>query len=407
MAEQVLHLDKVTPGGLKDYVERARKFLEDSKNNVNPFDQYKPEVPHGFDLKPGDALFDEMEELGLQELSKVGFVLIAGGLGERLGYSDIKITLPVTILQEDYMYIKFYSRYIKAIEDRVAKELSDPTFRVPFCIMTSDDTNDKTVAVLKHGEYFGLHEDQITIVKQENVPALLDNDGKFALAKNGFKIDTKPHGHGDIHTLLYQNKVAEKWQQLGKEWMVFIQDTNALAMRTIPTVLGVSRKNNWEMNTIAIPRRPGEAIGAICKLIDQSDSSKEITINVEYNQLEALLKAKWDKGSDVPNEQGLSYFPGNTNTLIFKIPEYVQTLEKTKGVIPEFVNPKYADESRTVFKAPTRLECMMQDYPKLLTNRGTVGFTTYDAWFCFSPVKNKHEDACKLYERGLSSHGAA
>lgn len=236
---------------------------------------------------------------------------------------------------------------------------------------------------------------------------MLDNDGRFALTKNAFKIDTKPHGHGDIHTLLYQNKVAEKWQKLGKEWMVFIQDTNALAMRTIPTVLGVSRKNNWEMNSIAIPRKPGESIGAICKLIDQSDSSKEVTINVEYNQLEALLKAKWDKGSDVPNEQGLSYFPGNTNTLIFKIPEYVQTLEKTKGVIPEFVNPKYADESRTVFKAPTRLECMMQDYPKLLTNKGTVGFTTYDAWFCFSPVKNKHEDACKLYERGLSSHGAA
>lgn len=155
----MLHLDRVTPGGLKDYVERARKFLEDSKNNVNPFDQYKPEVPHGFDLKPGDALFDEMEELGLQELSKVGFVLIAGGLGERLGYSDIKITLPVTIVQDDYMYIKFYARYIKAIEDRVARELNDPEFRVPFCIMTSDDTNDKTVAVLQHGNYFGLHQD--------------------------------------------------------------------------------------------------------------------------------------------------------------------------------------------------------------------------------------------------------
>jgi UDP-sugar pyrophosphorylase len=38
-------LNKVTPGGLKDYVFRARKFLEDSKNNVNPFEHYKPEIP--------------------------------------------------------------------------------------------------------------------------------------------------------------------------------------------------------------------------------------------------------------------------------------------------------------------------------------------------------------------------
>lgn len=39
---------------------------------------------------------------------------------------------------------------------------------------------------------------------------------------------------------------------------------------------------------------------------------------------------------------------------------------RTKGVITEFVNPKYADDTKTKFKAPTRLECMMQDYPKLL-----------------------------------------
>jgi UDP-sugar pyrophosphorylase len=46
-------------------------------------------------------------------------------------------------------------------------------------------------------------------------------------------------------------------------------------------------------------------------------------INVEYNQLDPLLKAKWEKGGDVANDKGFSDFPGNTNTLIFKIPEYV------------------------------------------------------------------------------------
>jgi UDP-sugar pyrophosphorylase len=107
-AAQVIHLDKVTPGGMQDYVERARRFLENSKNNVNPFDKFKPEVPHGFDLKPGDALYDEMEEIGLGELGKVGFVLIAGGLGERLGYSGIKIDLPVTTIEENYCYLKYY-----------------------------------------------------------------------------------------------------------------------------------------------------------------------------------------------------------------------------------------------------------------------------------------------------------
>lgn len=161
------------------------------------------------------------------------------------------------------------------------------------------------------------------------------------------------------------------------------------------------------MNSIAVPRKPGEAIGAVCRLIDQTDSSKEVVINVEYNQLDPLLKAKWDKGGDVPNEKGFSYFPGNTNTLVFKLPEYVENLEKTKGVIPEFVNPKYADEARTTFKAPTRLECMMQDYPKLLSNKGAVGFTTYETWFCFSPVKNNIKDGAVLCSKGMPSFSAA
>lgn len=100
-------------------------------------------------------------------------------------------------------------------------------------------------------------------------------------------------------------------------------------------------------------------MGAICKLVDETDPSKEIVINVEYNQLDSLLREKWNPKGDIKNDIGYSYFPGNTNTLVFKIPEYYENLEKTGGVIPEFVNPKYANAAKTVFKSPTRLECMM------------------------------------------------
>ena len=113
------------------------------------------------------------------------------------------------------------------------------------------------------------------------------------------------------------------------------------------------------MNSVCVPRKPGEAMGAICRLVNENDASDELVINVEYNQLDSLLRQKWNKDGDVPNDEGYSQFPGNTNTLVFKIPEYVENLTRTGGVIPEFVNPKYADEARNTFKAPTRLECMM------------------------------------------------
>lgn len=48
-----------------------------------------------------------------------------------------------------------------------------------------------------------MKKEHVDIVKQENVPALIDNEGQIAIDDSSFKIITKPHGHGDIHTLLY------------------------------------------------------------------------------------------------------------------------------------------------------------------------------------------------------------
>ena len=114
----------------------------------NPFDIYKPEVPTGIFLKPGEQAMDEMEAEGLKELHKTGFVLIAGGLGERLGYSGIKIDLPVSIIEKDYCYLKYYAQFIHACTQRALPFVSDDKkkdFYVPLCIMVSDDTHDRTV----------------------------------------------------------------------------------------------------------------------------------------------------------------------------------------------------------------------------------------------------------------------
>lgn len=191
----------------------------------NPFDAYKPEVPDGVFLKPGTEDFDIFEEEGLKELSKVGFVLIAGGLGERLGYSGIKINLPVCTIDEDYCYLKYYANYALACKERALQILpasQKSGFYIPFCIMVSNDTHDRTMELLKKNNYFGLGKDKVDIIKQENVPALINNDATIAFDKENFKVITKPHGHGDVHQLLYHSGVAKKWKNLGKDWMVFI-----------------------------------------------------------------------------------------------------------------------------------------------------------------------------------------
>ncbi|GAB2270425.1 universal stress protein [Dionaea muscipula] len=134
-------------------------------------------------------------------------------------------------------------------------------------------------------------------------------------------------------------------------------------------------------------------------------SGRIMVINVEYNQLDPLLRATINAEGDVNAETGFSPFPGNINQLILELGAYIEELNKTGGGIKEFVNPKYKDASKTSFKSSTRLECMMQDYPKTLPATARVGFTVMDAWLAYAPVKNNPEDAAKVPE-GNPYHSA-
>ncbi len=53
---------------------------------------------------------------------------------------------------------------------------------------------------------------------------LTDNDAHLALdAKDPFSVQTKPHGHGDVHALLHSTGLARAWKAKGFEWVCFFQ----------------------------------------------------------------------------------------------------------------------------------------------------------------------------------------
>jgi UDP-sugar pyrophosphorylase len=100
---------------------------------------------------------------------------------------------------------------------------------------------------------------------------------------------------------------------------------------------------------------------------------------------------------------------GNINQLLFAAKPYLAALEATKGAMPEFVNPKYKDATKIEFKKPTRLECMMQEFPTILKDSDAekVGFTSIAASMCFSPVKNATSDGAELQKSGTHPGVAA
>lgn len=142
-----------------------------------------------------------------------------------------------------------------------------------------------------------------------------------------------------------------------------------------------------------------------------TDPEKSLVINVEYNQLDPLLSTQGDCKGDVSDPAtGYSPYPGNANNLIFELESYARTLDgEDQGVVVEFVNPKYKDSTRTEFKKATRLECMMQDFPKLLQKEmgssANIGFTMFERWFSFSPAKNSLESGQDAVKGGSSAPG--
>ena len=63
----------------------------------------------------------------------------------------------------------------------------------------------------------------------------------------------------------------------------------AVVRRRVCMHAGVSTEKGWDMNSLCVPRVAKEAIGAICTL--RHRDGKCMTVNVEYNQLDPLLRS--------------------------------------------------------------------------------------------------------------------
>ncbi|EED88709.1 hypothetical protein THAPSDRAFT_42326 [Thalassiosira pseudonana CCMP1335] len=417
LAEQIADLDGSYPGGLPAYLSKAQTLLKESADGTNPFAEFEAYVPEGESLSFEDPnasahtgmTFSEAEQAGLTGIGDTVFVLVAGGLGERLGYSGIKLGLETNTVTNK-SYLEVYAKYIQAMQRMAHIKTGKDHIRIPLVIMTSDDTDPLTRKLLEDNDNFGFDEGQVTIVKQEKVAALSNGNAGLSM-KSKWKVETKPHGHGDVHHLLYREGLVDHWYNEGKKHVIFLQDTNALVINSVLPTLGVSIAKGFHMNSICIPRLAGEAAGAIARLEHKTDPEKSLVINVEYNQLDPLLSNQGDRKGDVadPNT-GYSPFPGNANNIVIEMGAYERTLRgEDQGVVIEFVNPKYKDDARTEFKKPTRLECMMQDIPKLfqkeMGSEANIGFTMFDRWFTFSPAKNSLDAGVEDVKKGGKAPG--
>lgn len=239
-------------------------------------------------LKEIEAKKQQFKETGLQAIreGKVGAVLLAGGMGTRLGSDNPKGMYNIGLTKEVYIF----QRLIENLMD-VVKEAG---CYVPLYIMTSDKNHEATTAFLKEHDYFGYAPEFVTFFMQDMAPAT-DYQGKVYLEEK-YKMSTSPNGNGGWYTSMHKWGVAQKAMADGVEWLNIFSVDNVLQRIADPVFVGAVMENGCVSGSKVVKKvTPDEKVGVMCL----EDGKPSI---VEYYELtEELMNAKDDAGDPAYN----------------------------------------------------------------------------------------------------------
>ncbi len=226
---------------------------------------------------------ETLSKAGLDAIKagRVGAVLLAGGMGTRLGSDNPKGVYNIGVTRELYIF--------ECLINNLMEVVKKAGCFIPLFVMTSDKNHEKTVSFMKEHHYFGYDEAFIFFFKQEMAPAV-DYEGKVYLESKG-KIATSPNGNGGWFISLARNGLLDKIHEMGVEWLNIFAVDNVLQKIADPVFVGAVLEANAEVGAKVVKKAdPKEKVGAMCK----EDGRPSI---VEYYELtDEMANEKNEKG---------------------------------------------------------------------------------------------------------------
>lgn len=230
-----------------------------------------------------DASRERFTKTGLQTIraGKVGAVLLAGGMGTRLGSDNPKGMYNIGLTREVYIF----ERLIENLLDVV--KLSDTWIHL--FVMTSDKNHEKTTSFLKEHDYFGYRPEYIHFFRQEMAPSS-DYNGKVYM-ESRCKISNSPNGNGGWFSSMREGGMLDVVEKAGIEWLNIFAVDNVLQRIADPCFIGATVEKGCEAGAKVVKKNaPDERVGVICL----EDGRPSI---VEYYELtDELMNAKNEKG---------------------------------------------------------------------------------------------------------------
>lgn len=231
---------------------------------------------------------DKYYEKGMEAIraGKVGAVLLAGGMGTRLGSDDPKGMYNIGLKKDMYIFERLFVNLME-----VTDEAGCP---LHLFIMTSDKNHDATVKFMTEHAFFGYEAEYVHFFRQEMAPAA-DYSGKIYMESKS-RMSTSPNGNGGWYISMQNTSMTDIVKQAGIEWLNVFAVDNVLQRIADPVFIGaVLEKNCVAGSKVVKKNAPDEKVGVMCL----EDGRPSI---VEYYELtEELMRAKDENGNPAYN----------------------------------------------------------------------------------------------------------
>lgn len=201
---------------------------------------------------------EEFNKIGLEAVrqGKVAAVLLAGGMGTRLGSDDPKCMYDIGLTHPVYIMERLVSNLMDVVNEAGG-------IFVPFFIMTSDKNHDKTVSFMKKMNYFGYDPSKVFFFKQEMAPAA-DYNGKVYMETKS-RISTSPNGNGGWFLSMKRAGLIDKVHELGIEWLNTFAVDNVLQRIADPVFVGATIASGSACGAKTVRKAaPDEKVGVMC-----------------------------------------------------------------------------------------------------------------------------------------------
>ena len=188
---------------------------------------------------------NEYFNTGVEELKKqnVGALLLAGGMGTRLGSNNPKGMYNIGKTKDVYIF----QRIIENLLDVV--NLCGKF--IPLFIMTSEHNHTTTTNFFEEHNYFGYDKSYIRFFKQDMAPCV-DLNGKILL-ENKFTVATSPNGNGGwFNSLLNNTEAKQMLEEYDIKWLNIFAVDNVLQHIADPLLVGATIKGNFQIGTKVI-----------------------------------------------------------------------------------------------------------------------------------------------------------